>query len=415
MQLATLKDNTFLNDWLSQIHSKVQYIPDNVLVDALQYIENKGIPTIKDEAYRNVPIESILKRYFRTLNIQQPAESPVSSAFQFPNQIFISESQTQFDIKEKGISIYTKDFSKKYLNLIGRTGLHQKDFFAALNTAYCGHFTIIHLTQTLNHPLYIHYNFSNTNSNFIQHRILVLADENVSATIFENASGSVSHPVFINHLSEVYLNTQSKIHWISFQNEKNNQLYFIQNASFSLKKQAELTHHQISLNGALWRNNLNIHLDEPEANAKLNGLSIGKQQNIISQNTSVFHHSGYAQSNQLYKNIADDKSIVLFNGFIQVDKNAQKTNAYQSSKNLLLNDNATIFAKPQLEIYADDVKCSHGSSTGALNEDALFYLRARGIDKTSAQKLLLLAFFNDIIESIENTDIREYISQQITI
>jgi Fe-S cluster assembly protein SufD len=122
-----------------------------------------------------------------------------------------------------------------------------------------------------------------------------------------------------------------------------------------------------------------------------------------------------AQSNQLYKNIADDKSTVLFNGFILVEPNAQKTDAYQNSKNILLNDNATIFARPQLEIYADDVKCSHGSSTGALNEDALFYLKARGIDEQTAQKLLLKAFYADIIESIENTDIREYIDSKIEI
>jgi Fe-S cluster assembly protein SufD len=169
----------------------------------------------------------------------------------------------------------------------------------------------------------------------------------------------------------------------------------------------------ISLKGSLWRNNIEVHIQQPDVNAEMKGLSIGKNQSIISQYTSILHHSGHSHSYQLYKNIADDKSTVLFNGFILVDKNAQKTDAYQNSKNILLNDNATLFARPQLEIYADDVKCSHGSTTGSLNEDALFYLKARGIEEKDAQRLLLQAFFNDIIEEIDNADIREFIIQQI--
>lgn len=414
MEIATIKDNTFLNEWLSQIHTKVHYVPDNVLTEALQYIENKGIPNLKDEAYRNVPIESILKRNFRKLIIDSSNITSNTDLSAHPNNIIISEHQTQYQLKEKGISIYTQNYPKEYLSFIGKALLHQKDFFAALNTAYCEHFTIIHITQSLQYPLFIQYHLNST-SNFIQNRILFVIDENVNATIFENISGTFQHPTFFNHLAEVYINPFAQLNWINLQNDSSNLLYNINNIAFSIEKSAQLKHNQISLNGALLRNNLNAHINNTDVTCELKGLSIGKNQNIISQNTQILHHIGYSQSNQLYKSIADDKSVVLFNGFILVDKDSQKTNAYQNSKNLLLSDNATLFAKPQLEIYADDVKCSHGSSTGALNEDAFFYLRARGIDKNSAQKLLLYAFFNDIIESIDNYEIKEILEQQIEI
>ncbi|MCX7727934.1 MAG: Fe-S cluster assembly protein SufD [Bacteroidia bacterium] len=414
MEITALKDNTFLNNWLAQIPTKVHYVPDNVLVQALQYIEEKGIPTIKNEQYKNVPIESILKRNFRNLILKSETAEDIQN-FRYPNTIIISNNKTSYQLKEEGIQIYEentiKDIYKKY---IGSTSLHTKDFFAALNTAYCSHLSIIHIQKTLQYPIYIHHQLS-SHSNFQQSRILVIVDKSVECTIFSEISGNVHQPTFLNILGEVFMDENALINWISKQKDTSQLLYTITNYAFSLAGSAKLKHHQISLNGAMWRNNLNIHINDKAANAELKGLSIGKNQNIISQNTAILHHSGYAHSNQLYKNIADDKSTVLFNGFILVNKNAQKTNAYQSSKNLLLNDNATIFAKPQLEIYADDVKCSHGSSTGALNEDAMFYLRARGIDKTTAQKLLLHAFFNDILESIENTHIREYIQNQIHI
>ncbi|GAB4201528.1 MAG: Fe-S cluster assembly protein SufD [Bacteroidia bacterium] len=413
MEIATIKDNTFLNDWLNQIQSKVNHIPDEVLVNALKYIEEKGIPNIKDEAYRNVPIESILKRYFRKISHTDTKETSAKE-IKNPDTIILHPEKAQFYLKEKGISIYNaENIPKQFENLIGQSNTHQQDFFAALNTAYCPSINIIHITQSIQHPLYIIHTV--TSSNFNQNRTLFVIDKDVQCTIVEYYEAQPQQNTFYNYTSECFISENANVKWINIQNEKSNQLYTVNNSSFILAQSARFHHHQITLNGALWRNNLQMHINDKEIDCQLKGLSIGKNQNIISQNTAILHNIGYSHSDQLYKQIADDKSTVLFNGFILVNKNAQKTNAYQNSKNLLLNDNATIFAKPQLEIYADDVRCSHGSSTGALNEDALFYLRARGIDKSSAQKLLLYAFFNDIVESFENKEIQEFILQQIEI
>lgn len=414
MEITTLKDNTFLNNWLSQIDTKVHNISDKALADALQYLENKGIPGIKDEAYKYINIESILKRHFKTLQYSTPSNTDFQPLKN--NTIVLYADNIQTYQLDKSIDIfYQKDIPDKFNLLSKKNNMHEKDFFAALNTAYCSNFIVLHIKESLSSPLNIIHSINNEN-NFSQNRILLVAEDNTEWTVFEEYQCSeLKDPYLYNVLYDIHSGKNTTARWIHFQNAHTAPLYNIHNSAFNLYSGTKLHHHQISLNGALWRNNLNIHIHDKNADAELKGLSIGKQQNIISQYTAVYHHHGYSHSNQLYKNIADDKSTVLFNGFIQVDKDAQKTNAYQSSKNILLNDNATIFAKPQLEIYADDVKCSHGSTTGALNEDALFYLKARGIDKSTAQKLLLKAFYSDIIESIENTDIKEYIQQQITV
>lgn len=419
MELIYTKKSAFLNEWLNQINNnKVTFIPDEILTESLRFIEEKGIPTIKDENYKYIPIESIIKREFKKIDHSESEKIDTTNlSFLFDkNKIVLSEKNFFSENLEDGIKIYTlNNIPDNYAQYIGKTKVHQKDFFAALNTAYSPNLNIIHIQQSLSQPLQIHH-YLNNYSNFSQNRILLLTDDNVQCTVFEiYHTHNLSHSYFYNTLTETFIGKNSIVHWINFQKNPSSNLYCINNIAFNLENASNIKHHQISVDGALWKNNLYFHINDKNTQCHLSGLSFGKNQNIISQNTSVLHHSGYSNSNQLYKNIAEDKSTVLFNGFILVDKNAQKTDAYQNSKNLLLNDNATIFAKPQLEIYADDVKCSHGSSTGALNEDALFYLKSRGINPQDAQKLLLQAFYYDIIESIDNSTIQDYIHENISI
>ncbi|MFY8185625.1 MAG: SufB/SufD family protein, partial [Bacteroidia bacterium] len=139
----------------------------------------------------------------------------------------------------------------------------------------------------------------------------------------------------------------------------------------------------------------------------LNGLLIANDSNLIDNHTLIDHAVANCNSNELYKGIANDKATAVFNGKIMVRRDAQKTNAYQSSKNILMSDDATVNTKPQLEIFADDVKCSHGTSTGKVDEEALFYLKARGIGDTSARRLLLQAFAQELIDKIEIESLQE--------
>jgi Fe-S cluster assembly protein SufD len=159
--------------------------------------------------------------------------------------------------------------------------------------------------------------------------------------------------------------------------------------------------------GALVRNNHHITLNGKNGESHLNGLLIANDTNLIDNHTLIDHAVANCNSNELYKGIANDKATAVFNGKIMVRRDAQKTNAYQSSKNILMSDDATVNTKPQLEIFADDVKCSHGTSTGKVDEEALFYLKARGIGDTSARRLLLQAFAQELIDKIEIESLQE--------
>ena len=160
------------------------------------------------------------------------------------------------------------------------------------------------------------------------------------------------------------------------------------------------------MGGNFVRNNINVCVDGKNAETSLNGLSIANGNQLVDHHTKIDHAVPECTSNELYKGLANGKSTLVFNGKIFVRPDAQKINAYQSSKNILLSDDAGIYTKPQLEIFANDVKCSHGTSTGKVDENALFYLKARGIGDAAAKKLLLQAFAAEITESITNEELK---------
>ena len=169
----------------------------------------------------------------------------------------------------------------------------------------------------------------------------------------------------------------------------------------------------VSLNGGLVRNNLNIALEAEHGEAHLYGLYFLNGSSHIDNHTVVDHVKPNCQSNQLYKGIIDDKATAVFNGKIFVQQQAQKTNAYQSNKNILLSESASVNAKPQLEIFADDVKCSHGCTIGRLDEEGMFYMRSRGVPEKMARNLLVHAFAMDILDHIKLAPVRQYIDQLI--
>jgi Fe-S cluster assembly protein SufD len=170
----------------------------------------------------------------------------------------------------------------------------------------------------------------------------------------------------------------------------------------------------VSLNAGLVRNNLNIVLDEERCEAHLYGIYLQHGQSHIDNHTVVDHAKPNCESNELYKGMLDDQSTGVFNGKIFVRQDAQKTNAYQSNKNVLLSAGASVNTKPQLEIFADDVKCSHGCTIGQLDEESLFYLRSRGVPENIARSLLLHGFVLDILEQIKLAPIRAYVDKLIS-
>jgi len=215
--------------------------------------------------------------------------------------------------------------------------------------------------------------------------------------------------VFNNFLSEKFVSPGAKLVSYTFQNEGEFG-YSVNTHQVKVDRDGHYDNCTVTLSGQVVRNNHNVVLAGENSQAHLNGLFSSKGSQLVDNHTLMDHQVPHCESNELYKGIINDKSTGVFNGKIYVRKDAQKTNAYQSSKNILLSNDATINTKPQLEIYADDVKCSHGTSTGKIDEAALFYLNARGIGKESGRKLLLASFAQEVINKIEVESLKDLIT-----
>jgi Fe-S cluster assembly protein SufD len=168
------------------------------------------------------------------------------------------------------------------------------------------------------------------------------------------------------------------------------------------------------LNGKFYRNDLNLILDGEGIESHMYGLYLLNNDTLADNHTVVDHMKPNSFSNELYKGILDGSSKGVFNGKIYVRPQAQKTNAYQNNRNVILTDTASINTKPQLEIWADDVKCSHGCTTGQIDEEALFYLQSRGINKETARAMMLYAFAGDVVEHVPNAKMKEYVDALIS-
>jgi Fe-S cluster assembly protein SufD len=184
--------------------------------------------------------------------------------------------------------------------------------------------------------------------------------------------------------------------------------YSIVSENVQQEKDSTFTINTLTLNGTLVRNNLTINVAGTNCTTNLNGAYLLKDNQHVDNHTIVDHIAPHCNSNELYKGVIDEKATAVFNGKVFVRKDAQKINAFQSNGNVLLSDNASVNSKPELEIYADDVKCSHGSTTGQLDEEAVFYLRARGLSEKSARYLMVSAFIGDVLEKIESEDVLNY-------
>ncbi len=192
-----------------------------------------------------------------------------------------------------------------------------------------------------------------------------------------------------------------------------NQLNLINNFYLDLSDNSQLNLSVFAIDGIFTRNNIQVDINGQNCDALLNGLYIGTKKNVVDNHILVNHNKPNSHSNQFFKGILEDKSRGIFNGKVHVKKDAQKTNAYQSNKNILTSADAQIFTKPELEIYADDVKCSHGATSGFLQENEMFYLMTRGISREQSKSLLLKAFVNELIQKIENSNYVDWLDKKI--
>lgn len=390
---------------------------------AIKSFETLGIPTKKHEEYKYLNMEALLKKNFST-HIVSPnniSQKEIDSLKIVPNAINVVVVNGEFhkELSDKNFSekIFigsltdALDFNKEvFEKYFGKNTDVTSDSFIALNTALAKGGVFIHIPENIvfDQPIHIIHIVDTPAKGIIQPRNLIVAGKNSEATIIESFVSIESSGSFTNVLTEVFVSENAKVEHYRIQNESGDALQLNTTQAYQEGNSVYRTY-TFTLGGALVRNNLMISLGAENCESHLYGLYLPKENQVVDNHTLVDHRMPHCYSNELYKGIMNDKSTAVFNGKIFVRKDAQKTNAFQSNKNVLLSDDATINTKPQLEIYADDVKCSHGTSTGKIDEEALFYLRARGIGEEDAKKLLMHAFADEVVDTIRIPELREFI------
>jgi Fe-S cluster assembly protein SufD len=289
--------------------------------------------------------------------------------------------------------------------------------FATLNTALFtdGLFIRVDAGATVDKPLQVVHVLTAGDNLFVQPRHVWVINRNAELSVIETVvSGKGPAKVWINSLSEIIVQTDARLDHTVIQSAGTG-VRLIQHTTVRQKKQSLYNNYTFTLPGAdLVRNDLQARLEESHTETHLYGLYLAAGQQLVDNHTLVDHQKPSCFSNELYKGVLLEQSTGVFNGKVYVHRDAQKTNAFQQNNNLVISKKATIDSKPELEIFADDVKCSHGSTVGQFSEDALFYLRARGIGEETAKALLIAAFAFDVTEKIKFPAVEHYINELIS-
>lgn len=398
----------------------------DVRTSALKNFETKGFPSKKDEAWKYTSLNAILKNDFTVFPKKDSAVE-----FNQVKKYFIHEIDTYKVVFIDGIfsshlsstthdgidvclmsSALTKPKYKMVIDNYFNKIANKEDSLTSLNTAFAceGAYINIPKSKVADKPIEIMY-FSTGNESalMVQPRNLVIVGENSHVQIIERHQSLSDNPVLTNSVTEIFAQKRAIVDYYKIQND-NHQANLIDNTYVSQQKESHASVHTFSFGGNLTRNNLNFYHYGERLTSTLNGITIIGDKQHVDHYTLVKHAEPNCESFQDYKGIFSDRSTGVFNGKVYVEKEAQKTNAFQKSNNILLSDKATINAKPQLEIFADDVKCSHGCTVGQLDETALFYMQQRGIPKKEAKALLMYAFSNAVIENIKIPELKQRIT-----
>lgn len=385
-----------------------------------------GLPDKKVEDYKYTNIKLYLNEEFRTvteapkltqndiahLHIKEHAN------FVFVNGIFVRELSNTGDLPKEvtvkslfeaiaeGNKIAVEHFDKQLEELATPLGM--------LNTGLTPGGLFIHVPEKFHCKVPIRIlNISTADKKLLANpRHLVYLGKAATLTLVETYNSfNNTGKCFTNSVMEVVCEKEATLNNYLIQDEDANAAQSNIH-EISMDRGGKLNSTVVSLSGGMIRNDLNVLLHGENAEIHLNGLFVLDNHDHTDNHTLVEHFAPNCFSNELYKGIISDEATGVFNGKIYVHSEAQKTNAYQSNKNVLLGDKASINTKPQLEIYADDVKCTHGTSTGRLNEESLFYLQARGLNKELARKVLLQAFANEVIDTIKDEPLRAYLEKR---
>ena len=395
---------------------------------AIKKFESEGFPTKKLESWKYTSLKRTLKYDYKLFpsqkdiidfkDIQDYLINDIESyKIVFVNGKYYSNlSETTHEGMD--ICILSSALTQSKYDLVIENyfdKISKKDGITSLNTAFSHEGAYIHIPKNIqvDKPIQIlHFSTGENESLMFQPRNLIIVDENSQVEIIERYQSITNNNVLVNSVSEIYVNKKSNVKHYKIQNDKKSSS-LIDNTFVSQEHSSSYNLHTFSFGGDLTRNNLNIFQNDQRIESTINGITIIDDEQHVDHNTLIHHKEPNCTSHQDYKGIYGGRSVGVFNGRVLVEKEAQKTNAFQANNNVLISDKASINTKPQLEIFADDVRCSHGCTIGQLDNNALFYLRSRGIPEKEATALMMFGFANKVLTSVQNQEIKSMINKII--
>ena len=412
-----LEDNLEFDSPLHDIRNK-----------AIKVFEEKGFPTKKEEAWKYTSLNSLVKPDYSIYSNKERNVELKNVRKYFLHEIdtykivfvdgvynsFLSETtHDSLDVCLMSSALNKSKYKpviETYFNKAAKS-----DSLTALNTAFTKEGAYIHIPahKEVEKPIEI-INFSTGNeaAMFLQPRNLIVVGENAHVQIIERHQSLSNNEVLTNSVTEIFAEKRAYVDYYKIQNDAET-ASLIDNTFVSQQRDTVCRVHTFAFGGNLVRNNLNFFQHGEHCDSTLKGITILEGKQHVDHNTLVDHIAPNCESHQDYKGLFAESSTGVFNGKIIVEKDAQKTDAFQQNNNILIDDKATINAKPQLEIFADDVKCSHGCTIGQFDEDALFYLRSRGIGLKESRALLMYAFANTVLESVKIPELKVRINKLI--
>jgi len=370
---------------------KHEFIPSPLLAN-----ENKILDEI--DSYKIPNLETHLLVFINGI-----FDPNLSSIGKLPDGVIVDSFYNQTQLNS--------EFIKKYISMNGG----RDNSFNLLNNSFTYDGLVVYLPKNklIEEPIHVlNIAISDESKTLIQPRNLIIAEEHSEAKIITEYIGLTEIEYFTNILTEISVDENANVTFYKIQNETND-AFHIDKTDIIQKESSVFNHFSLSFGGKIARNDINTKLDGENIELHLYGLYLGNEDQHIDHHTFIDHAKPNCESNELYKGILDDKARGVFSGKILVNQIAQKTNAFQSNKSVLLSNDASIDAKPQLEIYADDVKCSHGATVGKLDEQAFFYIRSRGVPEESARSMLIRAFVDDVVSEIKINPLKEKVNHTI--
>lgn len=399
----TLQD-TKLNGFRSHLNKSTLAINASILSKAESVLEGLDFPTTRNEDWKYTRVGKIA-----SISANSDKSNPITtwekhSVAKDAIVVVLQNGQlihSNFNPSTNGLLVKPlSDCSSEELSQLGGILELENSIFNSLNTVYATNGVLIKIPADLNVETPIEIIHIVTGDNQVSNiRNLFIAERFSKSSINQIYVSENANNCFVNAVTEIFVQENASFTINKLQNEEEGN-YAVVNEQIAQDKDSFFQINTMTLNGSLIRNNIRALVNGVNCTTNLYGAYVLKNNQHVDNHTVIDHKAPHCLSNELYKGVMDDKSTGVFNGKVFVRKDSQKINAFQSNGNVLLSDNATINSKPELEIYADDVKCSHGSTTGQLDEEAVFYLRARGLSEKSARNLMVSAFIGDVLGHI---------------